>query len=190
MTHKTRIPARQRTSLKLDRTHSRHTVLLDFASATALQYSQAAAEHITGLSVPASVVARRALIVYALHIQQQARNQEAGAAMAERRALKAAADGARAAHPLYSLVTEQQAQSEALARVRALADVPHGELLPGFLDCLHGPEVMAASAAGSARLEQRVAELVDSIASSRWGRLRGIQTSTSDLNTLPASQQP
>jgi hypothetical protein len=190
MTKKRRPPARSPTALHLERTHSRNMVLLDFASGAAMQYSQAVAERIGGLSVPASAIARRALLVYALHIEQQARERQAGDARAEWRALQAAAQGVRVADELHSLTAEGQAQAQALERIQALRQSSEGDPLPGFLETLHSPAVITARAAWLAELERRQAELLASVASSRWGRLKGLSKTLTAADASAPTHNP
>ena len=163
-----------RTSLPLGRTHSRITALLDFPAGLALQYSQAQARHIGGLSVPASVIVRRALFVYALHIQQQARDDEAGSKLTEWRAVRIAAEGRQLDAQLHTLTTEEEAQAQALKRIQALAVVPKGQPLPDFLEALHGPEMVALRDAQHAERERSVAALLVSISKTPRGRLTGL----------------
>lgn len=171
MTKKRPPPPRARKSMSIAGTHVRATLLLDFSSAAAVKYSQALAERTSGLSVPAAAIARRALFLYALHIEKQAREQQAAA---ELQAIRSAAAGLRVADSLHSPTTEEQAQAQALERLQALTQAPEGAPLMGFREALHGPGVIAARAAWYADLERRHADLVDSIAATPRARRKGI----------------
>lgn len=177
MTKKRKLPARPRTSMHLAGNHTRATLLLDFASVAAMQYSQAVAKRLGGLTVPAAVVARRALVVYALHIEQQTREERAHA---ELRALKEASQGLRVADHVHSLTTEEEAQAQALERIKALSHLAEGEPVPSFRETLHSRAVITARAEARAGLEQRHAELLASIASTPWARLKGISKTLTD----------
>lgn len=142
-------------TLSLSRTHARLTALLDFPASLALAYAQAQARHFGDKTVPSSAIVRRALLVYALHIEQQARDQEAGAMLAEWRAIKAAALGGTAADLLHSTGTEQDARQQALERLQAIASTPTTPTLPSFKETLYGPAVVAARAAMHAELERK-----------------------------------
>lgn len=156
MTKKRPFQHRERTTLTLGRTHTRHNTMLDFPAWAALAYAQAQAKHLGGLKVPSAAIVRRALLVYALHLQREAAAEDASRRLTEWRAIKAATAGGIAGDALHGTGTEAEAQAQAEGRLQALALIPEGQPLPSFIETLVGPSVVAARAAARAELDRRL----------------------------------
>jgi hypothetical protein len=159
MPHKRARGLKPRTSVALKGTHSRALHQLDFDSQLALDYCTTWVRRQLGMSVPASGVVRRALKQYA-HSLANSVNP-----LGEARAVQRSCDGLDVPH------------GDQLAAQLRLAAVAPEEPMPPFSHVVVGP----AKARDLAAFEARVDEVVDTIARSAWGRLRGIATSKGQL---------
>lgn len=156
---------------------------LDFKSLAALQYAEAWAVNRGHRRAPLSLILRRALRVYAAHLEATGKAEPTAPAKAgeplgpltlrEVRALEDAGKGGGALHPENGLLTEASAQSLTLRRLEVLSTLPPDQPWPTFADTLHGAEVVARGRAAHMELEASVSRHLEATASKVKGRLKG-----------------
>lgn len=130
---------RSRTTTPLTSTVSKFQASLDFTSSLALTYAERWLIHAGGLQVPASGVIRRALALYAQHL-----NKDTTEALEEFKSVQRACRVSS---------TPQEDQEAALQRLNS---VQAPEPLPAFLDVLRGPQWASDMAVSQDRYEQLI----------------------------------
>jgi hypothetical protein len=177
---------RQRTALHLGGNHARLAAFLDFPSSFAMQYALTWVARQGYLKVPSSVIARRALVHYAQHLEALRDTT----ALTEWRLIEQAAKGGKVASTIIESPPEPDAQQAALDRLGACADLQPDLPLPPFLEALHGAVHVAAVAARNAAIDSTVAAHIQTIADSRYGRLLGLASLCSKPTTTNSTPTP
>lgn len=125
---------------------------LDHSSAFAMEWALAWLSRAGSKKLPKGGLIRRALAVYVRHLETCQNSAE------EVRAITRACS---------SLRPDKADQAAAWQR---LESCPSAEPLPGFLDLLQGPDRIDMDA-----LDARVESVIQAIAATPWGRLKGIK---------------
>jgi len=143
----------RRLTVPLGKSYSRIAALLDFESAFALGYAQAWASRAGGQKAAASIIVRRALALYAHHLETRTGPD----LLTEWRAIQRAGAGNEVSSRC-SNAPQEDLQDAALARLNTLADLEAGSPFPRFWVALHGAEVVAAQDSALADLDAAWAE--------------------------------
>lgn len=145
---------RERTTLPLKGSVRTTQAGLDHSSAFALAWAQSWLTRAGSKRVPTGGLIRRALAVYVTHLESCPIPPD------EVRAVSLACS---------ALSVDEEVQREANARLKR---VEEGAELPAYAELLRGPQAALDVAATNARVDALMAH----IASTKWGRMKGIKS--------------